>query len=95
MKLLTLNTEFETLCKEHREYIETIRLAWLSYNQITSNRVYEAMHEHEKVAVHEKVSEWESYITPISESWWNKKGYGVVWPKNNTDPVGYYRLENT
>jgi hypothetical protein len=52
------------------------------------------MYPHEQTKVHEKISEWDRYITPISEAWWKQRGYGVVWPKNNIDPVGYYKLEN-
>ena len=87
--------EFEVLCKEHRKYIEEIRFRWLPNNQIESTRVYEIMYPHEQERVHQKISEWEKYITPISEAWWKERGYGVVWPENNTDPVGYYRLKDT
>ena len=91
---LSEQKEFEILCKEHKEHIENIRLSWLKNNQVKSDRVYEVMYPHEQTKVHEKISEWDRYITPISEAWWKQRGYGVVWPKNNIDPVGYYKLEN-
>lgn len=50
------------------------------------------MHPHERTEVAEKMSAWERYITPLAEDWWKKRGYGVRWPDDNSEPMKVYEL---
>lgn len=85
--------EVEALDKEYRAYIDKLRAAWLSENRMSSRDVYEVMRPEERARVHQRIAQWRSYITPFAEAWWRERGYGVVWPADDSKPIQFYKLE--
>jgi hypothetical protein len=90
-------SEQETLValfKEHKTYIEDIKRKWLVGKRSKSDDVYEVMRPEEQEEVHRTMSDWERYITPIAETWWKERGYEVVWPESNSDPMSVRKIED-
>ncbi len=90
---LSEQKKIEALNKEYKVYIEKLRRDWVPRNQVDSNRVYEVMYPHERAKVQENISAWSRYITPFAESWWKERGYGIVWPEDDSNPIQLYKLE--
>jgi hypothetical protein len=93
-----MNTEqgdVAALLEEHIQYIEQLKAQWLSQNRVRSRDVYEVMRPEDRQEVHRKIKEWETYITPIAEAWWRERGYGVIWPDDNSKPMQVYKLKTT
>lgn len=86
--------ELDELNAEYREYIEGIRREWIAANWVRSNRVYETMRDEEREEVHRRIEQWGRYITPIAERWWAERGYGCIWPDDDSEPMGLYLLNN-
>lgn len=84
----------DALNDEYREYVEKLKRSWLPNNQVKSSRVFEVMYPHEQTEVQEKLSAWERYIAPLAEKWWKQRGYGVVWPEDNSKSMQVYELKN-
>ena len=82
-----------TLNKEYERYIRNLQAEWLSRNRVDSRDVYEVMRPHERAEVHNRIAEWGRYITPLAEAWWRERGYGVIWPDENSQPMQVYPLE--
>jgi hypothetical protein len=85
-------SEVDALDKEYREYVERLRIPWLFENRVRSKNVYEVMDEEERKEVHERMAAWSRYITPLAEAWWKKRGYGIIWPDDDSKPVQLYKL---
>lgn len=47
----------------------------------------------EQAKVEEKKSELSRYITPLSEAWWKERGWGVLWPDDDSKPMQVFKLE--
>lgn len=78
---------------EYQQFIAAERVKWNAENHIHSNNVWETMYEFEREACRSLVKKWEYHITPISEKWWKDRGYGVIWPEDNKDPMKVYKLD--
>lgn len=87
-------SKIRKLNNEYRTYIEGIKRKWTAENRVQSNRVYETMYPSERAEVQRRIEQWGRYITPIAEAWWKERGYGCIWPKNNSDPMQVYQLEH-
>jgi len=86
--------DLERMNAEYRKYIEGIKREWIARNRVRSNRVYETMRKEEREEVHRRIQQWGRYIEPIAEAWWAERGYGCIWPDDNSEPMGLYRLES-
>lgn len=82
------------LLEEYYYYVQGLRGKWLADNRPRSNTLYELMSEHERAQVHRVITRWADYITPLAEEWWEKRGYGIVWPSDDSQPQEYYELEH-
>ncbi len=89
----SLQSEVDALNKEYEGYIRKLRTAWLSQNRINSNDVYEVMRPHQRAEVHQRIAQWGRYITPLAGAWWKERGYGVIWPDDDSQPMQVYKLD--
>lgn len=85
--------DIQELFKQHRAYVEDLQRRWLVGKRSTSKDVFEVMRPKEREQVYQTIRNWEVYITPIAEAWWRERGYGVIWPEKNSDPMRVYKLE--
>jgi hypothetical protein len=85
----------DALNKEYEVYINDLRYRWLKKNRVYSKNVLEVMDSFERELVEKCIARWEEYITPLAEVWWKKRGYGVIWPDDNSKPMKVYKLETT
>ncbi len=90
---LSIQKEFETLDIEYQIYIKPIRANWLRHNQVRSEDVYEVMRPEERAKVDEKMPALNRYITPLAEAWWKERGWGIIWPDDNSKTMQVYKLE--
>lgn len=81
------------LREEYCRYIEGLQRPWLAENRSRSKDVYPVMSERDRAEVHSIMARWATYITPLAENWWKERGYGIIWPDDNTKPEQYYKLE--
>ena len=95
MTQVTSEEAVRILNKEYRLYIDKLRISWLNQNQVRSNNVLEVMTVEERRRVHGTIARWGAYITPLAEAWWKERGYAVVWPDNDSDPITLRKLEST
>ncbi len=86
-------TAFEQLCPDYRAYIEQLRTAWLETKRVTSKKVLELMCPDERAEVDVRVAEWARHVTPLANAWWKERGYGVIWPADDTKPEQHFKLE--
>ncbi len=82
-----------TLGANYQMYISEIRAQWLASHRVESKDVYEAMSRENRERVHQVIAEWGRYVTPLAESWWRERGYGVVWPDDDSKPMRIYKLK--
>ncbi len=80
-----LSTEYET-------YIKGLKVEWISKNRLDSKDVYEVMRPEQQAEVRRRLVQWDHYICPLAEAWWSQRGYGVLWPANNSQPMKIYKL---
>jgi hypothetical protein len=85
--------DLEELFRQHRSYIEDLQRKWLVGKRSRSRDVYEVMSPADREEVHQTIRAWGRYIEPIAEAWWRERGYGVIWPEDNTKPMQVYKLE--
>lgn len=93
--------KFDALDKEYRGHINKLKADWLAKNPARVTRdifgvqkdVYEVMCPHDRAEVHGVIARWKDYITPIAEAWWKERGYAVVWPNDDSEPMKLYKLE--
>ncbi len=86
-------SEVKVLDKEYQTYIGKLKANWLSQNRVCTRVVYEIMSDDERARVHQRINQWKRYITPLAEAWWKKRGYGVVWPDDDSKPMQVHKLE--
>ena len=82
--------EFDVVCKEWDAHLEQIRRTWRDQNQMIN--VFEVMSTEEKKEVQRRLEEWSRSITPIAEEWWKSRGYEVIWPADNTQPMTFRKI---
>ena len=92
-KNVSVQVEVNDLNVEYEAYVRRLRVAWLRENRFDSKDVYEVMHPTEREKVHECIAQWKRYITPFAEAWWEERGYGVVWPEDDSNPMQVYKLK--
>lgn len=85
--------EVDALFDEHEAFIRKVRIKWVAENRPRSRDVYEVMSSASKQEVHNIIDRWARYVTPLAEAWWKERGYGVVWPDNDSEPMQIYKLE--
>ncbi len=90
---MSAQDEVDALNKQYRAYILKLREAWLSQHRPHSRDVYEVMRPEEREKVHQLITQWGRYVTPLAEAWWKERGYGVVWPADDSKPMQVYKLE--
>lgn len=86
-------TEVKALEQEFRAYVGKLKADWLSENRVHSNCLYELMSPEEQRRVDRLCAAWGRHITPFAEAWWKERGYGVIWPEDNSKPMQVYKLE--
>ena len=94
MKMTTpTQAEIDALNAEYETYIRQLRNDWLTQNRVNSKDVYEVMRPEEREKVHQRINQWKRYVTPLAEAWWKKRGYGVIWPDDDSEPMKVHILE--
>ena len=84
----------DALNAEYKAYVDRLRAKWTRQNRVDSNDVFEVMHPSEREEVYRVITRWAAYITPLAEAWWRRRGYGVIWPDDNSKPMKLCRLES-
>ena len=86
--------EINGLSETYKGFIERLRKRWLRDNNHPPRawRLYELDAE-ERQRVDGLICNWERYVTPISEKWWGRRGFGIRWPEKSSDPCQIYKLE--
>ena len=92
-QITSAQSEVNILNGEYETYVRKLRAAWLSRNRIDSRDVYEVMRPEERAEVRNRIEQWSRYITPLAEAWWRERGYGVIWPADDSEPMQVYQLE--
>ena len=85
--------EIEILFGEHEVFISRLRARWLAQNRSRSRDVYEVMNTRDRQEVHDIIERWVRYVTPLAEAWWRERGYEVVWPSDDSEPMQVFKLE--
>jgi len=86
-------TDLGALWQEFRAYVESLQRSWAARNRVHSKDVYEVMRPKERAEVDACIAGWARHITPLAEAWWKERGYGVVWPDDNAQPMQLTKLE--
>ena len=87
--------EFESLDAEYQPYIKKLRADWLFENKAPEfKEVYEVLHPDDRAKVDQHIVNCQNYIVPFAEAWWGERGYGVVWPDDDSKPMQLYKLES-
>ena len=89
----TTQTEVDALNAEYEAYIRPLRAEWIAQNRPVSRDVYEVRRPEEQAEVHRCIDRCQQYITPLAEAWWRERGFGVIWPDDDSKPMQVYRLE--
>lgn len=84
--------EVSALDVEFQAYIRKLKAEWLCNNRVESRDVYEVMRPEEQAEVHQRIDQWARYITPFAEEWWKRRGFGVVWPDDNSKQMKVFPL---
>ena len=80
---------------EYKDYILKLKRDWSSQNKLPESKdVYEVMRKDDQQKVHQYITNWGSYVTPFAEAWWKERGFGVVWPDDNSEPMQVYKLSD-
>lgn len=86
--------EIEDLRVAYQAYIETLRRDWLDQFRIQSRNAYEMTRpEQREEEIDACIAGWRIYKTPFEEAWWKERGYKVVWPDDDLQPMEVHRLE--
>lgn len=92
-----IQEEFNAHNEQYATYIDDLKSEWLAENRIRSNGFgsdcYETMNPTQREEVHNRINQWERYITPLAEAWWKERGYGIIWPDDNAQPMKLYKLD--
>lgn len=83
----------DSLNIEYEDYILELKREWFSRNKRPESKdVYEVMSKDDRQKVHQYIVDWGSYVTPFAEAWWKERGFGVVWPDDDSKPMKVYKL---
>ena len=92
-KVASVQTEVDALNAQYEAYVRGLKADWLAQNRVDSKDVWEVMHPSEREKVYQAIDRWVAYITPLAEAWWKERGYGVVWPADDSKPMQVYKLQ--
>lgn len=85
--------EVDSLSVEYRSYIDKLEIAWKKENKPPSfTDVYEVLRPDQREEIDQYISNWAKYITPFAEAWWKVRGFGVIWPDDDSKPMQLYEL---
>jgi hypothetical protein len=79
---------------EYKAWVLEKRRAWLINNRPKTRDVWEVMDKIDREKVQKCLDDWGRYIGPKAENWWEERGYGCLWPEDNTASMLTYKLEN-
>jgi hypothetical protein len=85
----------KALSEEFESYVLEKRRVWLNENKYQTTEVYEVLNRTERAKVHKCFDQLNDYIAITAEAWWEKRGYGCIWPDDNSEPMGVYKLEGS
>lgn len=86
--------KFEVLDKEYQVYIQKLKWDWTNKNNPPSfQHVYEILRPEEHAQIDQYRADWANYVTPFAEAWWKERGYGIIWPEDNSKLTQIYKLE--
>ncbi|MCA9353701.1 hypothetical protein KC842_02410 [Candidatus Nomurabacteria bacterium] len=95
-----LKKEHARLNKQYEKFIFKLRWDFFSKreNKIpTSDKVVEIMTQQEREDLRRlqsvAINRWNEYVTPIAEKWWRDRGWGVIWPDDDSKPMQAYKLD--
>lgn len=86
--------EFKKLHESYKQFIELLKGRWLRYHNSPPRgwTLYE-LDATERQRVDTVIRNWEHYVTPIAEKWWNKRGFCIHWPLRASEPCNYSQLQ--
>lgn len=87
-------SDIHALNESYKLFIDRLRARWLRDNNHRPKAwvLYET-DEQERARVEGVIRAWERYVTPIAERWWQKRGFGIIWPEESSDRCQIYKLE--
>lgn len=85
--------EFQALDAEYQEYIRRLKIEWMIKNPFNSRDVMEIWDDRERERATQHLNGWKCYITPLAEAWWKERGWGIIWPDDDSKPTQCYKLE--
>lgn len=85
--------EFKALDIEYQKYIGELKAKWHREHPLHSRNVIEVWSEHEREQANHHIADYKYYITPIIEAWWKERGWGVIWPDDDSKPMQCYKFE--
>ncbi len=84
---------FKLLDAEYRIYISELKTAWKHKNSPPQFRdVYEVLRPDQMEQLDDHIDLWARYVTPFAEQWWRERGYGVIWPEDDSKPMQLCKL---
>ncbi len=92
MAITTQESEVRSLDIEYRAYIARLRADWDAHHPFRSNDVFEVMRPEERRRLQQHIEQWGRYVEPFAEAWWKERGYGVIWPDDNSKPMQVHKL---
>ncbi len=85
--------EHQALSIEYEKYIEELRIKWKRENKPPQFRdVYEVLRPDQIKEIDDHINRWATYVTPFAEAWWKERGWGVIWPDDDSKPMQAYKL---
>ncbi len=85
--------EFLSLDTEYQEYIKRLKVEWHQQNPFHSRNVIEVWSNHEREQADQHIARWKCYVTPLAETWWKERGWGIIWPDNDAESTKVFKLE--
>jgi hypothetical protein len=89
-----IKEEFDSLNPLYEKYIRELQAKWYRKNPFRSDKVIEIWDAHDRERANSYTADWAYYVTPFAEAWWKERGYGIIWPDDDSQPVAFYKLEN-
>ena len=86
--------KFQALDIEYQEYIHKLKFEWKRENPFHSDKVIEIWDTHDKERADSYAADWAYYVKPFAEAWWKERGYGIIWPNDNSKSSQIYKLES-
>jgi hypothetical protein len=89
---VSMQAEVAALNVDFKQYLTGLRTDWLAQNRLDSRDGYEVLRPEEQAAVKRLIRQWNGYITPLVEIWWENHGYGVIWLDDDSQPIKVYKM---